>query len=87
MIHLPLATSHGDVDESASVCDSLLRAALWRLLLLLRLDLHYRSESTQTDSQLKRIVLYLWCLRLDLAGTRERAVDLTHGCGLWCSGV
>ena len=38
-VHLPLATGEGDVDETASVCDSLLGAALGRLLLLLRLDL------------------------------------------------
>ena len=38
-VHLPLATGHGDVDETAGVCDSLLRAALGRLLLLLWLDL------------------------------------------------
>jgi len=62
-VHLSLAAGHGDVDEAASVCDSLLRAALGRLLLLLWLD--------------------LWSLRLDLSGTCERAVHLTHvgGCG------
>ena len=37
---LPLATGHGDVDETAGVCDPLLRAALGGLLLLLGLNLH-----------------------------------------------
>ena len=39
LAHLSLATSHGNVDESASIRDSLLRTALGRLLLLLRLNL------------------------------------------------
>ena len=38
-VHLPLAAGHGDIDETAGVLDALLRAALRRLLLLLRLDL------------------------------------------------
>jgi anti-sigma factor RsiW len=37
--HLSLATGHGDVHETASVCDSLLCAALGGLLLLLGLNL------------------------------------------------
>jgi hypothetical protein len=37
--YLSLAASHGDVDETSSVCYSLLRASLGGLLLLLRLDL------------------------------------------------
>lgn len=37
--YLSLATGHGDVDETAGVGYSLLRAALGGLLLLLRLDL------------------------------------------------
>jgi hypothetical protein len=36
---LPLATGHGDVDEAAGVSESLLRAALGGLLLLLGLNL------------------------------------------------
>lgn len=36
---LPLATGHGDVDETAGVCEPLLRAALGGLLLLLGLNL------------------------------------------------
>merc|ERR1712014_167705 len=50
-VHLSLAAGHGDVYETAGVDDSLLRAALGGLLLLLGLD--------------------LWCLRLDLTGTRQ----------------
>jgi len=38
--YLSLSTSHGDVDETASVCDSLLGATLGGLLLLLRLNLY-----------------------------------------------
>ena len=37
--HLSLATGHGDVHETAGVCDSLLCAALGGLLLLLGLNL------------------------------------------------
>lgn len=37
--NLPLATGERNVHESAGVCDSLLRAALGGLLLLLRLNL------------------------------------------------
>lgn len=36
---LALATGHGDVDETAGVCEPLLRAALGGLLLLLGLNL------------------------------------------------
>jgi len=61
-VHLPLSSGEGDVHESACVCDSLLRATLRGLLLLLRLN--------------------LWCLRLDLSGTSERSVNLSHDCGL-----
>ena len=38
-VHLALATGESNVDETASVCESLLRAALRSLLLLLLLDL------------------------------------------------
>jgi len=61
-VHLPLATGESDIHESAGVCDTLLRATLGGLLLLLRLN--------------------LWCLRLDLSGTSEGSVDLSHDCGL-----
>ncbi len=37
--NLPLATGESNVNESAGVCDSLLRAALGGLFLLLRLNL------------------------------------------------
>lgn len=57
-VHLALAAGHDDVHEAAGVCETLLRAALRDLLLLLLLD--------------------LGGLRLDLTGTRERTVDLTH---------
>jgi hypothetical protein len=42
-MYLSLPTGHGDIDESAGVGYSLLRAALGSLLLLLRLDLVTRS--------------------------------------------
>lgn len=38
-VHLSLATSHCDIDESSCVCYSLLSTTLWCLLLFLRLDL------------------------------------------------
>merc|ERR1712093_840418 len=66
-VHLPLATSEGNVHETAGVCDSLLRAALGGLLLLLWLN--------------------LWSLRLDLSGTSEGSVDLSHDCDLSVSWV
>ena len=62
-VHLSLATSHGDVHETAGVRDSLLCAALGGLLLLLGLN--------------------LGSLRLDLTGTSEGTVDLTHVVDLW----
>jgi hypothetical protein len=34
-------------------------------------------------SVMKDVMAHLWCLRLDLAGTGKRAVDLSHGCGLF----
>jgi len=60
--HLSLATGHRNVHEAAGICDSLLRATLWCLLLLLLLN--------------------LWGLRLDLSGTSEGSVDLSHIGGL-----
>lgn len=57
-VHLALATSQGDVDETASVSESLLRTALGSLLLLLLLDLRG--------------------LRLDLSGTSQTSVNLSH---------
>jgi hypothetical protein len=84
-VHLPLASSHGDVDESAGVCDSLLRTALGRLLLLLWLDLMSQSSlaaSSKEASIEDFCPTHLWCLRLDLSGTRQRSVNFTHDCGL-----
>lgn len=40
--HLALATGHGDVDETASVLQTLHGAALGLLLLLLLVDLYYQ---------------------------------------------
>ena len=44
--YLSLATSHCDVDESSSICYSLLGSALGALLLLLRLNLFTGSVSS-----------------------------------------
>lgn len=41
--YLSLSTGHGDVHESTSVLNSLLRAALWCLLLLLWFNLKKES--------------------------------------------
>lgn len=49
-VHLSLAAGHGDVDETAGVCDSLLGAALWGLLLLLWLDLYDARISSVSGS-------------------------------------
>lgn len=111
-VHLALAAGHDDVHEAAGVCETLLRAALGDLLLLLLLDLCARALSAigvlRGDGYAMavkvgasggarggvvgvpggwralscagqgRVVSYLGGLRLDLTGTRERTVDLTH---------
>lgn len=110
-VHLALAAGHDDVHEAASVCETLLRAALGDLLLLLLLDLCARATSAicvlrgrwlcdggggwrpgwrggvggvpggwraLSCADGGRMVSYLGGLRLDLTGTRERTVDLTH---------
>jgi len=61
-VHLSLATSQCDVNETTSVLESLQGASLGGLRLLLWLN--------------------LWCLRLDLSGTSEGSVNLSHDCGL-----
>lgn len=43
--YLPLATSQSNVHETAGICDSLLRATLGGLLLLLGLNLESKSVS------------------------------------------
>jgi hypothetical protein len=107
-VHLALAAGHDDVHEAAGVCETLLRAALGDLLLLLLLDLCAHAMSAIVVPQARfscdgggrrgwrggvvgvpggwralccaggRVVSYLGSLRLDLTGTRERTVDLTH---------
>lgn len=99
--YLSLATGHGDVHETASVCDSLLGAALGGLLLLLGLNLKaclvsglslllfhmpkLYSEVALDTRCLRRGLRcsYLGGLRLDLTGTSERTVNLTHVGELW----
>ena len=110
-VHLALAAGHDDVHEAAGVCETLLRAALGDLLLLLLLDLCAHATSAICVLRRRwlcdggggrrlgwrggvgglpggwrvlscagggRVVSYLGGLRLDLTGTRERTVDLTH---------
>lgn len=110
-VHLALAAGHDDVHEAAGVCETLLRAALGDLLLLLLLDLCAHATSAIYVLRGRwlcdggggerlgwrggvggvrggwralscagggRVVSYLGGLRLDLTGTRERTVDLTH---------
>lgn len=109
-VHLALAAGHDDVYEAAGVCETLLRAALGDLLLLLLLDLcahvalamgvpkrcacsmavvvmdtRSGDEAQGFGEGGERIgsveggcLSYLGGLRLDLTGTRERTVDLTH---------
>ena len=88
--HLPLATSHGDVDESPRVGYSLLRPTLGSLLLLLGFNLSYiKSVHTVTISDSKALEArsveenaggnsYLWSLRLDFACTGEGSVNFPH---------
>ena len=110
-VHLALAAGHDDVHEAAGVCETLLRAALGDLLLLLLLDLCAHATSATFVLRGRwlcdggggrrlgwrggvgglpggwralscagggRVISYLGGLRLDLTGTRERTVDLTH---------
>jgi hypothetical protein len=51
--HLSLSAGEGDVDEAAGVCESLLRAALGLLLLLLWLDLQRRESKSAFGPQIK----------------------------------
>ena len=88
--YLSLAARYCDVNESAGVHHSLVCAALWLLLLLLRLNLFRISASCPSFSCHRNSVVrhicddeelsYLWCLRLDLSGTSEGSVDFTHDC-------
>lgn len=88
-MYLALATGHGHVNETAGVQDALVGAALGGLLLLLGLDLYsivVLEGRLMTRTQLKGDCGKLGeqrgtCLRsggLDLTGTGERAVNLTH---------
>ena len=87
-VHLPLSTSHRNIDKASGVRDALFRAALGRLLLLLGLDLDLLRQLPHDFPQDSRWVwLYLWSLRLDLARTSERAVHFTHVRGGFCSDV
>jgi hypothetical protein len=61
--------------------DALLRATLGGLLLLLWLDLCNVANQTHIQSLTAFLSSYLGSLRLDLSGTGERAVHLTHDCG------
>ncbi len=51
-LYLSLATRHCHIDKSSGVCYSLLRAALRRLLLLLRFDLDGRKGQTMFDDEM-----------------------------------
>ena len=62
--YLALATGEGDVDESAGVCEPLLRTALGELLLLLGLNLGYiqrvsdeLKQNLPSDGILLRVLL------------------------------
>jgi hypothetical protein len=85
-VHLALAAGQRDVDETASVSESLLRTALGSLLLLLLLDLGglrldlscmYQSEPISqlpySQSSIRRSV------KLLLAGNRRTGTSQTVG--------
>lgn len=48
-VYLPLPTRHRNIDESPRICDSLLRSALGRLLLLLRFNLIPTTKLSQSN--------------------------------------
>lgn len=79
--HLPLAArSRSDIDEAAGVCEPLLSTALWRLWLLLRLDLgslrlHFSSTSEGS-------VNFLWNVSGQRRGTVYRRDAYAHDVGL-----
>ena len=53
--YLSLPTGHCHVHESSGVCDSLLRSALWGLLLLLGLNL-YRDKDIESARRSQMII-------------------------------
>lgn len=89
-MYLALATGHGNVDETASVKNTLVGATLGVLLLLLGLDLDAKLSLKKTgrmDGHCDRVSsgvgwkskrTHLRSGSLDLTGTGERAVNLTH---------
>jgi hypothetical protein len=79
---LPLATGHGDVDETAGVSESLLGAALGGLLLLLGLNL-FQCVSLHPQIAVRIVAVYNVVVgRLSRRGIVLRRVD-----GAWGSNV
>lgn len=89
-MYLALATGHGNVDETASVKNTLVGATLGVLLLLLGLNLDaklslkrpvgWMATANRVSSGVgwKSKRTHLRSGSLDLTGTGERAVNLTH---------
>jgi hypothetical protein len=57
--YLPLATGHGDVDETTSILEALHGAALGELLLLLGLDLYDSRETVSLGFQILKFASHL----------------------------
>ncbi len=93
LTHLPLPTSHSNVHETPSVCDSLLGTAFWSVA-----DLDDgRMEGTggrhafsitisvkPLQSKLKISGLYLLLLRLDLQSPESSALIRSYSCLCMC---
>lgn len=89
-MYLALATGHGNVDETASVENTLVGATLGVLLLLLGLDLDAKlslkrwfrlichCDRISSGVRWNSSITHLRSGSLDLTGTGERAVNLTH---------
>lgn len=69
-LYLSLASGHGHVDESASVCYSLFRTTLGRLLLLLWLNLSSSTDQPCSILHLHNIAWESW-FRLLYAALRS----------------
>jgi len=76
---LALATSHGNVYKAASVCESLLRAALGGLLLLLGLNLLCVRRNSCGFSYPSLVILHFAVAALSLVDGRIGMGKLTLG--------
>ena len=79
MTYLPLPTSHGDIHESAGVCDSLLCASLGGLLLLLWFHLLSQRYQHVVPSSIISAMIWIYISRRLQAGLRVTKMALAKG--------